>query len=901
MIKVTEHFTNVYVNVFKEAQDIARTRHHQFLMPVHMLKSMFAKKIDDDTVVYDTLVKMSVDLTAFNKELDNELNDIAAVEGSQDTKTKIRYAQWSKQAREVVSQSKTEGNQLGDTYLAPDELMLSILRLPDEPAVKFLKKKYNVTYDNFKETLLKERAGSKVIAQNQVRGSSILDRYGTDLVAEAQKGNKDPIIGRDRETREVIQILLRKNKNNAILLGPAGVGKTAIVEGLAQKIAKNDVPDVLRGVRLYSLDLTALMAGASARGQFEGRFEAVLKQVERSNGKILLFIDEIHNIVGAGSSKGHNDASNILKPALARGKLHMIAATTLTEFKQYIESDAALTRRFARVEVEEPTEQQTINILRGLRPRFEAFHGVTFHDDALVDAVKMAERYIPERHLPDKAIELVDSAGSTVKLNVSTTPPALESDEKEMFTLQTEINSLMGDISVNNNTYIAELQDRQNQLQKRIDVERDNWKQAQQVLKELKELHNQLHTALNKYHATDDKSDQHDLLYKQVSNIKDKILDVHKNLKGIQDTVTPAVIDRIVSDMTGINANKLQEGEKAKLLRLPDELHKHVIGQDIAVRDVADAIKRSRAGLNSPNRPIGSFFFMGPTGVGKTQLSKTLATTLFDTEDSLIRIDMSEYQSKASITRLIGAPPGYVGYESAGQLTEKVRQHPYSVVLFDEVEKAHPDVLNLLLQVMDDGRLTDGKGRTINFKNTIIILTSNLGSATILNTWEDLSKPMNHTTESLAMKALYSAFRPEFINRIDHVLIFKPLSLNDIAKISQLYIKEMADRLKQNDSIQLKISKRALAFITVDSYDKPNGARPLRKYIQNRVGTILADAILEGKIKAGDTATIIREKGKNGLGDTIHRLALGTLADEKRLDGDPIQVKKNPRLYGEDY
>lgn len=883
-------YTTVFLQVLQRAKDIAKERKHQFVEPEHVLKSELSEKIDDDTIVWDTLNRANVDFDKLNSELDNELSQISSVKGSSDTK--IQYGNINnKDLATFIKETNNQANILGDDYVAPDEIILAALHDKNLAFTKFMQKEFKINYEIFKDYLLKVRDGETVTAANSVRGKSILDKYGIEMVAQAKKGKMDPIIGRESETRKMIQILLRKNKNNPLLIANPGVGKTALVEGLAQKIAKNDIPDELKGVKLYNLDLTSLTAGASVRGAFEGRIEAVLKEVEKSHGKIILFIDEIHNVMGAGGAKGRGDASQILKPALARGQLHLIGATTIVEFKKFIEPDAALTRRFAQVRLAEPSEKEAIDILRGLRPRFESFYGVTFHDDALVEAVKMSERYIAERYLPDKAIELIDSAGSKIKLDTTSTPPSLDNDQKDLFTTNAAINSLRREYSSKDSKELTALLKKKDELVNRIKVESENWDQAKIVLKSIKDMRSKMHTILNKINSLAPESAQVQEMNKQVDSFKQKIHESVHDLNGFPDSVTASIIDEVVSEMTGINVKSLQEGEKAKLLRLPKILHQRVIGQDDAVDDVADAIKRSRTGLSAGNRPIGSFFFVGPTGVGKTELAKTISAVLFDDEKALIRIDMSEYQSKASITRLIGSPPGYVGYEEAGQLTEKVRLHPYSVVLFDEVEKAHPDVLNLLLQVLDDGRLTDGKGRTIDFTNTICILTSNLGSDKIISTWKDLDKPVNATTKSVVRSSLLHFFRPEFLNRLDFTVIFKPLSLKDQSGIAKIQLERLKKRMYENDNLKLEVSPKALQFVTVQSYNKDMGARPLRRFIQNFVEKIIADAILNDKFKEGDTVHIIRQSGLDGYGNRIHRLAI---EDQDHHEDNDQTIQRNP-------
>lgn len=875
-------FTSSYSNIYKEASDMAHTRHHQYIEPIHLLRAIFDQRNEDDTVVQNALQNIGIDTDTITKELDNELDQIAAVEGNG-----ITYGNQSRDFKDIVDKSSSEAKKFGDDYIGLDSLWLAMFKKPELEITKFVNQKLNIYYDKMRSAILDVRNGAKILSANSVRGKSILDKYAREMVAAAKKGDQDPIIGRDEETRKVIEILLRKNKNNPILIGEPGVGKTAIVQGLAQKIAKNDVPDELKGVKLYNLDLTTLVSNSGARGAFEGRIDAVIKEVEKSEGKIILFIDEIHTIVGAGNQKGAMDASNIIKPALARGRLHLIGATTIAEYKASIEKDGALARRFAKVQVNEPSTEQAIAMLRGLRNRFESFHGVTFHDAALVEAVKMSERYIAERFLPDKAIELVDSAGSAVKLDTTSTPPELDNDEKLLFTWKTKATSLEREDNPNDDKEVEKLKIKIGAIKEKITDEKKEWDQQKEVLKNLKSLREKVKIKVNQLNAVEEGSMKYLQLQEEISELKAKIRVEHEKLKGIDDTVTPSVIDKIVANNTGINVTQLQEGEKAKLLRLPETLHKRVIGQDTAIDEISNSIRRNRTGLSSPNRPIASYFYCGSTGVGKTELSKALAATLFDTEQALIRIDMSEYQAKENVNRLIGSPPGYVGYEEGGQLTEAVRAHPYSVVLFDEVEKAHPDILNVLLQVLDDGRLTDGKGRTISFKNTIVILTSNLGADTILNGWPDLSKPIPESTKKIVMQILGQHFRPEFINRLDDVVIFKPISPDDQRKIAILYLKSVAKRLREAHRSKMHISKKALTWIATDSYNPAMGARPLRRYIQDHVENLLSDAILRDQLKDNSEVGIIRKSRKNGYGDTVHYLDLGDISQE---DHDPLVV-----------
>lgn len=863
-------YTDSFQKIAKKAREIALTNKHQEQLIVHLMKALFSIDNEQDTIVADTLDRLKISRVNLNAELDQELQQVPVVSGN------IKYGRQSVEFKQLIDYANAASLALHDDYVSPDALFLGVTKATTNAFAQYLQTNFQLDYQKLYAALLDVRNGATITQPNQVRGHSILDKYAHDIVADARQQKMDPIIGRDQETRAVISILLRKGKNNPILIGEPGVGKTAIVEGLAQRIVRGDVPEQLKRAKIYQLDMTSLTSNTGERGAFEARLRAILDEVEKSNGQMILFIDEIHTIVGAGNEKGKNDASNILKPALARGQLHLIGATTIAEYKQFLEPDGALTRRFAQVSVPEPTPAQTLNILRGLRSRYEAFYNVTFHDAALQEAVKMSNRYVTDRFLPDKAIELIDAAGSVVQLNVTSLPISLDQKIKHKFTLNTEKKSLMKETDSAAAQRVSAIEQEVAHLDKQIKTEQAQWDLEAEIIHTIAQWRKQLVTTEKSLNNPQDPNYQ---VNKNIvlPQLKNNIVQAEKQITDIDDTVTPDIIDQIISTQTGIKIARLREGEKAKLLRLADSLHQRVIGQDDAVNTVANAIKRSRTGLGNPNKPIGSFFFLGSTGVGKTELAKTLAANLFDSEDTLIRIDMSEYQGKESVTKLIGSPPGFIGYEEGGQLTEAVRAHPYSVVLFDEVEKAHPDVLNILLQVLDDGRLTDGKGRTINFKNTIIILTSNLGADVIVAGWTKLKNKLPETVRKAIENIVQDHFRPEFINRLDNVIIFKPLSMADQKNIELLYEKQIQARLQETNQMQLAVSDIARDWIVEDSYDPENGARPLRRYLQTHLEDLLANAILQNQIKAHDQVHIIRQTRTVGLSQRQeHYLAIQT-------------------------
>ena len=736
-----------------------------------------------------------------------------------------------------------------------------------ESLVKRLLKEAGIDKNTFMQELAKVRGNSRVDSENPEDTYDVLNKYGSDLVERARQHKLDPVIGRDEEIRSVIRILSRKTKNNPVLIGEAGVGKTAIAEGLAIRIMKGDVPDSLKDRKVFSLDLGALIAGAKFRGEFEERLKAVLAEVKKSDGRIILFIDELHTIVGAGKTDGAMDAGNLLKPMLARGELHCIGATTLDEYRKYIEKDPALERRFQPVLVSEPTVEDTISILRGLKERYEVFHGVKIQDNALIAAATLSDRYITDRFLPDKAIDLVDEACATIRTQMESSPEEMDALSRKTMQLEIEKNALSKETDPASQEHLkeienelAEMKEKYAALSTRWEAEKRDISAVQSLREEIEKCSAELEKAQREY----DLQKASELQYGKLPELKKKLEESEKKAAAdgadgnggtiLHDKVTEEEIAEIVAKRTGIPVAKLMEGEKEKLLHLADTLHKRVIGQNEAVDAVANAILRSRAGIADPDRPIGSFLFLGPTGVGKTQLAKTLAKCLFDDEKNMVRIDMSEYMEKYSVSRLIGAPPGYVGYDEGGQLTEAVRRHPYCVVLFDEVEKAHPDVFNVLLQVLDDGRITDGQGRTVNFKNTVIILTSNLGSPAILEGIDEKGN-LSETAKKEVEALLKTSFRPEFLNRLDEIVIFKPLQKGEIEKIVKLFVSSLRERLAEK-RLTLEITDKACAYLAENGYDPVLGARPLKRYVQQAVETPLAKELLAGRFLPGDTVKI---------------------------------------------
>ena len=842
-----QNFTQKTLEMIQTAKSMAMENNNQYITPEHLL---YALVDQDGGLIPSLLGKMGVDCNAVLSELDTAIEGMPKVSGDYDI-----YL--SREAERVMNAASTTAKSLGDEYLSVEHVMIGIFASPT-PAIKRIFDGHGITKAKFTEELSKVKKGP-VTGDNPENSYDALKKYGTDLVERARSNKLDPVIGRDTEIRNVIRILSRKTKNNPVLIGEPGVGKTAIAEGLAQRIVRGDVPEGLKNKTIFSLDMGALIAGAKYRGEFEERLKAVLEEIKQSDGQIILFIDELHTIVGAGKTEGSMDAGNLLKPMLARGELHCIGATTLDEYRQYIEKDAALERRFQPVMVNEPTVEDTISILRGLKERYEIYHGVRIHDNALVAAATLSDRYITDRFLPDKAIDLVDEACAMIRTEIDSMPAELDDlrrkimqQEIEEMALKKEDDQLSRDRLEELKKELADEKEQFNAMKSRWEAEKSGVDSVKQLKSQIEQMHGEIERA------------QANLEYEKAAKLKYSDLPaLEKQLKDaeaaaekhtgdnsmVHDTVTENEIADIVGKWTGIPVSRLMEGEREKLLRLDEIIHKRVVGQDEAVRLVTEAIQRSRAGIADPNRPIGSFLFLGPTGVGKTELAKSLADCLFDDEHNLVRIDMTEYMEKFSVSRLIGAPPGYVGYDEGGQLTEAVRRKPYSVVLFDEIEKAHPDVFNILLQILDDGRVTDSQGRTVDFKNTIIIMTSNLGSQFLLDGINDKGE-IEESARQQVMAALHQQFRPEFLNRLDEIICFKPLTKTELNGIIDILTAALRQRL-EDKSLGLEITDAAKQLIIDRGFDPVFGARPLKRYLQSTVETLIARAILAGDMPAG--------------------------------------------------
>ena len=847
-----ESFTQAVQDALGQAQQIAITRHQQDVAIPHLFKYL----VQPGELGEEIYKKAGLNIKDINYELDNEIDRISSIEGAN-----LQYGQNLSQSLYQLLQKANELRaEMGDEFVAVDTVILALMEMQYDPFKLYLEE-HGVTKAKLQKIIDNLRGGEHVTSKNQEKQYKVLEKYGTDLVKAARSGNQDPIIGRDDEIRDVIRILSRKTKNNPVLIGEPGVGKTAIVEGLAQRIAKNDVPENLRNKTIFSLDMGSLIAGAKYRGEFEERLKAVLKEVQKSEGRIILFIDEIHNIVGAGRTEGSMDAGNLLKPMLARGELHLIGATTLDEYREYVEKDKALERRFQKVMVKEPSVTDTISILRGLKERYEIHHGVRIHDNALVAAATLSNRYITDRYLPDKAIDLVDEACAEIQVEMNSMPTELDQATRQLMRQEVEEAALKKETDTASQKRLVELQkelaatrEKVNKLKLKWENEKADIQKVSDKKAELDKAKHELENAESSYDLDKAARLQHGTIPKLEKELQDLEKSDRPDEWLVEESVTENEIAEVVSRETGIPVAKLVEGEREKLLHLADSLHKRVIGQDAAVDAVANAVLRSRAGLQDPSKPLGSFMFLGPTGVGKTELAKALAENLFDSEKHMVRIDMSEYMEKASVSRLVGAAPGYVGYEEGGQLTEAVRRNPYTIVLFDEIEKSHPDVFNILLQVLDDGRLTDGQGRTVDFKNTILIMTSNLGSEILLDSVKDGGKITSETKEKV-MKLAQAHFKPEFLNRIDDIITFSPLSMDAIEKIVDKFIGQLSQRLTSQEII-LNIDDKARNWIAKEGYDPAYGARPLERFITTNVETTLAKEIIAGKVLPHSTVMI---------------------------------------------
>ena len=860
-----EKMTTTLQEALAEAQKIAQVRQHQSIEIAHLWKVL----IQPGQFARDFYQELGLDLAAFETIIDQELDKISVITGSN-----IAYGQnLSQNLFNLFSQSEQIATGFKDEFLSTETVLLGLYAQQHNPLAQYLKSQ-DITEKMVKKKIVSMRGGSSVTSQNQEAQYDALKKYGEDLVAKVRTGKMDPVIGRDEEVRDVVRILSRKTKNNPILIGEPGVGKTAIIEGLAQRIVKKDVPTNLQDKTIFSLDMGALIAGAKFRGEFEERLKSVLNEVKKSDGQIILFIDEIHTIVGAGKTEGSMDAGNLLKPMLARGELHLIGATTLDEYRQNFEKDKALERRFQKVLVQEPTVEDTISILRGLKDRFEVHHGVKIHDNALIAAATLSNRYITDRFLPDKAIDLVDEASATIRVEMNSSPTELDQITRKLMQLEIEEEALKKETDDGSKKRLLLLQEdlantreKANSLKMRWETEKEAVEGIHVKRAELEQARIDLETAENDYNLEQAAILRHGTipkLEKEVVALETaQAADTSNHL--VQESVTAQEIAEVIGRLTGIPVTKLVEGEKEKLLHLADTLHQRVVGQDEAVDAVADAIIRSRAGLQDPNQPLGSFLFLGPTGVGKTELAKSLAEELFDSESHMVRIDMSEYMEKHSISRLVGAPPGYVGYDEGGQLTEAVRRNPYTIVLLDEIEKAHPDVFNILLQVLDDGRLTDSKGVVVDFKNTVLIMTSNIGSRTMLDGITD-DGVLENTTKEAVLDELRQHFKPEFLNRIDDTILFTPLTLAVVKQIIDKIVHQLSDRLAQQD-IKLELTQDAIDWIAKNAYEPEYGARPIKRFMTKYLETPLAKALVGGQV-VSNTVVLVGVKDDMLIFDT---------------------------------